>query len=999
MTTWNISSPTTEYYDHTSPDLHKIIAEVKATPEIAIDTETTGLVTWKDMPLYWSLAWGSRRMTLNASALPYFREAFEMPDKRWIFANAKYDAHILANAGIRILGELADIQVMHALLYEERSHSLKDINEELFQWRWADFQDTFGKIGAKQSAADRIHKAEQENFGLLVEYAANDAWGTLKCYEELKKRLQEAYTYSLFRDDYPHIKTLWNLFENVEIPYTKVLWKNERNGVLIDREYLDRIRPIAKAEIDNLEKAINKEAGRLINSNSPAQLREYFFDKLHLEPLRATKGGKSGIHTSSVDKSFLEHYAPQVPMAKYVLEHRSLSKLYGTYIEGIGNLLDPYDRIHTRFNQDVARCMPAGELVLTNRGYLPVQNVRVGDLVITHTGEAKSVIETSRHTPTQIIQVSLKNGCMLRTTYDHEYQTIDGWCRADMLREGTSVVVHSCGEEWRKVPKWENYSVSSWGRVRNDITGNILAQYKKGKWGHLKVTLSRNGAQLRAGGDKKDIAVHSLVCKTFLRAPRIKEETRHLNGIAWDNTLGNLSYGNSRENTEDSRRHGTLNGAPKLSWADVERIKNTSSPGQPPSTSSKLTHKTAQIIKQRYSKGAKIKEMAKEYDVSYVAIHNIVRNKTWTKFHKGTSAKELADEYGVSAAAIRDIWAGRRWNREQQIPIALFTTSEVTNIVPMAKEETFGLTVADNHTHVTGGIVTHNTGRLSSADPNLQNIPKAAKDKWKLRGAFIAPKNRKLIVCDYEQLEMRLLACASLEPGMIEVINRGWDIHMGNAAMIFGYPYEEIKEAKRVEKEVKQGTLPPSALTERMHDCVRARDTVKTLGFGIIYGMGPIKMANALKISRGEAEEKIAIFKSKYPAIEKFTKEAVEETQKTGYAFTILGRRRNLPQIGSYRRDEQMEAARQAVNTPIQGSAADVVKMAQVLLDKNKLDERFDCHSELQVHDELMHECPEEAAEFLKGEIKGWMECPFTEHLAVPLAVDAGIGQSWSEAK
>jgi DNA polymerase-1 len=646
MVEWNISAPTTEYYDHSSQNLHKIVAEVAATPEVAIDTETTGIVTWLDLPLYWSLAWGTRRMTLNVSALPYFEEVFKMPNKRWIFANAKFDAHILANVGINIAGELADIQVQHALLYEERSHSLKDINEELFQWKWADFQDTFGKISKTQSAEERIRRAENENFSLLVEYAANDAWGTLQCYNELKKRLQGAYTHSLFRHSHPYIETLWDLFTKVEIPYTKVLWKNERNGVLIDQEYLARIEPVARAEIQDLEKKITKEAGKIINPGSTKQLREYFFDKLMLQPLKVTKGGKTGVRNPAVDKGFLEHYADKIPMAQYVLEHRKLSKLYGTYITGISKLLDHNGRVHTRYNQDIAR-----------------------------------------------------------------------------------------------------------------------------------------------------------------------------------------------------------------------------------------------------------------------------------------------------------------------------------------------------------------TGRLSSADPNLQNIPKESKDKWKLRGAFIAPPGRKLIVADYEQLEMRLLACASMEPGMIEVINKGWDIHMGNTTMIMGYPYEELSEAKRIDKEVKKGKMSANALTPRVLELLKARDTIKTIGFAIVYGMGPQRMANQLKISVEEAMAKIAQFKKQYPAIDRFAQEAIEETARTGYAFTVLGRRRNLPQIGSYRKNERMEAERQAVNTQIQGSAADVVKMAQVLLDRNELDKRFDCHSQMQVHDELMHECPEEATDFLKGEISMWMECPFSQHLAVPLAVDAGVGHSWLEAK
>lgn len=646
MSQWNIESPKTEYYDYQTPGLDQVIREVDAAHEVAIDTETTGLVVWKDVPLYWSLAWGTRRVTLNVSALPMFMNVFANPNKRWIMANAKYDAHILANVGIILAGKLVDICVMHALLYEERSHGLKDINLHLFGWQWQDFQDTFGKISKTNSPENIIRTAEQQNFPLLCEYAANDAWGTLQCYLELKRQLQSAMTHSFFRTKPPYISTLWDLFDKIEVPYTKVLWRTERNGVLVDQAYLQSIAPTAVAEIEDLEKAICKEAGKVINPASTTQLGEYFFTQLGVKALKMTKGGKTGVRKPSLDESFLEHYKDQIPMAAMVLRHRSLKKLHGTYITGIGEKLDPYYRIHSRFNQDVAR-----------------------------------------------------------------------------------------------------------------------------------------------------------------------------------------------------------------------------------------------------------------------------------------------------------------------------------------------------------------TGRLSSSDPNMQNIPKPENDKWKLRGAFVAGPGNKLIVADYEQLEMRLLACASLEPGMIDVIRKGWDIHMGNASMIFGMPYEEIKYAKEVKEKVGKNEMPKDALTERMKECLAARSAAKDIGFGLIYGMGPDKLANSLGVSRAEAENKISQFKAAYPAAHAFTLEAVAETERTGYTFTILGRRRNVPEIASHRRDERMRAERIAVNTQIQGSAADVVKMAQILLYNSGIDRRFGAIPLLQVHDEIMHECPKETADLAQAEIKDWMEHPFSEDLAVPLNVSIDQGNSWIEAK
>lgn len=180
----------------------------------------------------------------------------------------------------------------------------------------------------------------------------------------------------------------------------------------------------------------------------------------------------------------------------------------------------------------------------------------------------------------------------------------------------------------------------------------------------------------------------------------------------------------------------------------------------------------------------------------------------------------------------------------------------------------------------------------------------------------------------------------------------------------------------------------------RYSQCLRKRRK-----FTLNYGMGPNKLANDLGISLPEALEKIAAYKKTYPAVSKFYEEAVRVARQTGYAFTLLGRRRNLPGIASSRNDERARAERQAINCEIQGSAADVVKMAQIMLDRAKLDERYGFFSLLNVHDELVFEGPEETLEPAMAEIKDWMEHCFFIDLDVPLTVAAGKGNDWYTAK
>jgi hypothetical protein len=532
--------------------------------------------------------------------------------------------------------------------------------------------------------------------------------------------------------------------------------------------------------------------------------------------------------------------------------------------------------------------------------------------------------------------------------------------------------------------------------VRSHRTGRVITCRKKDKWGHLKVTLTRKGAQER-GEDKKDFSVHRLVLAAFTHAS--DQEVRHINGIAWDNTLENLTYGTSKENSEDAKRHGTLRGAPKLTPQQVEEIRTTERRGQPPSTTSKLTFEIAEQIRARYADGEGRSELGRIFGVSYVAVDNIVKDRTWTKPVSGDSADELAARYGVVPGTIRDIWAGRRWTAEVREPRASFIAVKIASVHCSGHEQVYGLTVQDHHSHVTGGIVTHNTGRLSSADPNLQNIPRPENDKWRLRNAFIPEPGNEIIAVDYEQLEMRLLAAGAMDRDMLAVFERNWDIHMGNAAMMYGVPYEDLVEAKNVDKQVKAGQLPESAMIDYVLKCITYRSDAKNIGFGLNYGMGPGKLAGRLGISLAEAKKKISMYKDAYPAVTRFYAEAIAETEKTGYAFTVLGRRRNIPEIASHRSDERALGERLAVNTQIQGSAADVCKMAQINIMKLDVEGRYGCRLLLQVHDELVFECPKEHVKDATPEITDIMEHPFTHDLAVHLAVDAGSGASWGLAK
>lgn len=680
---WNIALPDAQYYEHGDARIPSLINELLDQDVVAIDTETTGLKVWKDQPLFWSLAWGPhKRICLHANTLKTFSDVFDDPTKRWVFANAKFDMHMLANAGVDLAGDCVDTAVMHALLHEEESHSLKDMAKQILGWRWTDFFDTFERQrlpdatkqpkilksgGVSQptraeTIQEMLMRVYHQDRSKLVDYASNDAYGTLRLYEKLREELARTNIYSLYPDWLP---TMEHLFFCTEVPFTKVLYTCERNGIYVDKPYLQNLRGPMWDEHEKIRREMVRLSGDPnFNPNSVDQLRDWFIGHEGLKPLMLTKGGKTGIKKASIDKGFLEHYEHESEMAGLVLRDRKLTKLIGTYIDGADEHLDPMSRIHTRFNQDVAR-----------------------------------------------------------------------------------------------------------------------------------------------------------------------------------------------------------------------------------------------------------------------------------------------------------------------------------------------------------------TGRLSSSDPNLQNIPQPDKDKYQLRGAFQATPgaDTELIVGDYSQLEMRLLACATATDKnpegareMIQVFLDGKDIHMGNAELVFGPIYERkhgwrltydfLKEAKKIDGGVKEGKLPPEARTERVAQAMFARNAIKSVGFGLNYGMKEGKLARQLGIPKEEALAIIEAYLGTYPAVSGFYEDAIKETEETGFSFTLLGRRRFHPAIHSHNKLDRWSEQRKAVNNQIQGTAADAVRLAMIRIWKAGFDKKYGCKMLLQIHDELIFECPKETSQEAKAAIQAIMEHPFPTDLLVPLDVSIATGPSWNKA-
>jgi DNA polymerase-1 len=263
------------------------------------------------------------------------------------------------------------------------------------------------------------------------------------------------------------------------------------------------------------------------------------------------------------------------------------------------------------------------------------------------------------------------------------------------------------------------------------------------------------------------------------------------------------------------------------------------------------------------------------------------------------------------------------------------------------------------------------TGRLSSNNPNLQNIPIRTERGRQIRKAFIArDENYTLLSADYSQIELRIIAALCGEENMIKAFQQGEDIHKSTAAKVFNVPLEEVTKEQR--------------------------SHAKTVNFGIIYGVSAFGLSNQTSLSRAESAALIEAYYITYPKLKSYIQDQIESARENGFVQTILGRRRYLKDINSANAIVRGAAERNAVNAPIQGSAADIIKIAMINIHKRLIAENWKSKMLLQVHDELVFDVHNSELEKIQPMIKHEMEQAVV--LSVPLEVEIGMGKDWLEA-
>lgn len=290
--------------------------------------------------------------------------------------------------------------------------------------------------------------------------------------------------------------------------------------------------------------------------------------------------------------------------------------------------------------------------------------------------------------------------------------------------------------------------------------------------------------------------------------------------------------------------------------------------------------------------------------------------------------------------------------------------STYTDKLPKMVSEVSGRVHTSYHQAVTA------TGRLSSTDPNLQNIPVRNEEGRRIRQAFIAPQGYKVVAIDYSQIELRIMAHLSADKGLLDAFTHGKDIHAATAAEVLNLPIDEVSKEQRRQ--------------------------AKAINFGLIYGMSAFGLAKQLGIGRNDAQSYMDLYFERYPGVQIYMEETRQVASENGYVETLYGRRLYLPEINARNGLRRKAAERAAINAPMQGTAADIIKRAMIDVDKWVQTQGDDVRMLMQVHDELVFEIKEEKVEQISQIIKELMESAAT--INVPLIADVGIGDNWDEA-
>jgi len=936
----------------------------------------------------------------------------------------------LGLGGIEIAPPYFDTMVASYLLNpNRRGHQLEAVALDVLGVRLAGEDQT----SAPAPPEDLFGRAEVA--GPVIDQAGEAASIVARLAPILQERLAEQGSLPLFTD--------------VEMPLVPVLAEIERNGFALDTAALAALSQELERELDRMMQSIAQAAGGEFNINSPRQLATVLFEKLGLKPVRKTKTGYS------TDEDTLNQLAAQHELPAQILNYRSLSKLKSTYVDALPALVNPATgRLHTSLNQTVAAtgrlsCLPAGTLVNTQNGLVGIERVSPGDLVRTPSGMRRVLAHESTGLK-PVVSIHLSSGIVLRCSPEHKLRSNGVWKPASELRVGDPVymsfreglfgesVAFAVGRTTsyltRKSPAlpraWSvglaelvGYLMADGHFARSNYNGkpaklilafgwdeDVLIQHFAdiihrlfGKAPTRRVTqtcpiLEVSGVdicglfeQLGAGGSSKSIrvppsllAAPDAVVAGFLRGyfegDGTATENLSVKSVSWKMLEGVYHLltlfgipSAIRKGGADSRgyapRHTLFIHGDRSKRMFRDRIHFISA--------RKRAHLDALVSRQSAKSSAEsfvlpdpeeILGIKNELYHFYRTIYGGVPQKLCTFMHKYVAGRTTV----TLPRAEPFVDSLRRGGLEAPALLAELVDGQYFEVTVQAIECESSIPMydmmVDGGCYLANGVIVHN-----STDPNLQNIPVKGEYGLRIREAFVCAPGHVLLCADYSQIEPRILAHLSQDPKLLRVFERGEDIHMATAVEIFRLPAQQI--------------------TREM------RRAAKSVVFGIVYGISPFGLSQNIGVSQAEAKKYIETYFERYAGVKALMDRTIAEAKEKGYTTTILGRRRPITELQSSDPTQRGFGERMAVNSPIQGSAADLIKLAMVAISRRLKTDLPGTKMILQVHDELIFETPEPDLERAKALVREEMEQAGVQlGLSVPLKVDLGTGCNWRAA-
>lgn len=1029
----------------TIADLETLCRWLSEQSIIAVDTETTGFDTFRDTIVGISFyaphqGWyiplkHNQDIKVNEEVMAFYRDnegdlkltvgvdyvdclpkplvaeklkpLLEDENKKFLFHNARFDMHILLNwMGIKVKPYF-DTMVAAALLNENESKALKDLAT-----KWLGIpSDRFNTLFGKETfdTVPILINPNTRTGNLASFYAAKDTELTYKLYEFELKNLS-----------HPGLSDLYSLMFDIEMPFLEIAWEAEHRGVRVDKDYLvNTVAPTLHKEVDELKEEITEYIGD-INLKSPAQLSKALYEKLALPKVNKKK-------PTSTDKKTLNKLKDVHPVISLILKYRSKSKLCDAFADKLPDKIVD-GRIHCNFNTVGTKCVAGDTLIVTDKGILPIRDVCSDRVAGEFTDVSLGVYSTEGFTKASAFY----------------YSGVKGAYKIN-LSDGTEIIV----SEKHPLLTNKNLNQKKHFNKRNkvfkdylrDVDWEIAENLREGDYLALKIGTELYGENLSLGLEE----YLSAFAKQYDLTPQYLTEDFALwlgmytaDGSLHDSN-GGLSIRLTNDDTEVTNTFMCLNKklfnesgnyqfqanrSPYVSLSAIHALKPLLDAGilmrgARNKTVPDVILKAPKNIQQAFIKGLTLDSSTKKKPYKSLYISSVSRDLIakvrvmllnmgiYCRLSKNDSTenatcysvvikgKHLDNFLNCIGLVERCKVADLEHKRHTDRSVGTIESDDYIFVKVISKEwleaELFDLEVPSNHSFVGNGVMNHNTGRLSSSGPNLQQMPAGNL----IRNAFIADPGRMLVSIDYSGQELRVLTHFSMDSNLLDIYANGKDVHSMTAVSVWNiqhpkekvtYEYfdycrnmhtlfrdadgnlleDRLNDAAYVRLLLSEGSINTDVIKTLQHDIEMGaifevvRKKSKVVNFGIIYGISDSGLADTLNISEEEAKLYIEAYFAAYPGVKAWVEEMKQQILRSrgNYTKTLLGRKRRVyPEIQSGKSWLIDKAFRMGINAVIQGSSADMVKKAAI--DLQPLLEELDSHIVLFIHDEFVFDVPE----------------------------------------